>query len=32
VISAGASFPALQDLHGYRVMGPVALLSASYDF
>lgn len=32
VFTAGASFPAAQDLKGYRVIGPVALLSASYDF
>lgn len=32
VLSAGASFPAAQDLKGYRVIGPVALLSVSYDF
>jgi len=32
VFSAGASFPALQDLRGYRVASPVALVSASYDF
>ncbi len=32
VLTAGASFPAAQDLKGYRVIGPVALLSASYDF
>jgi hypothetical protein len=32
VFTAGASFPAAQDLKGYRVLGPVALVSASYDF
>lgn len=32
VFTAGASFPAAQDLKGYRVIGPVALFTASYDF
>lgn len=32
VFTAGASFPAAQDLKGYRVIGPVALMTASYDF
>jgi hypothetical protein len=32
VLTAGASFPAAQDLKGYRVLGPVALAGVSYDF